>query len=367
MDRLIFEKEKNSETGDFIGWKLNQEDLRTYFSAEPVPAEPNGRNFRRADFRWADLWGVVFSDCNFYKANFEGAMLANCHFENSDISAANFRDADLGDADLSRAKGLMPVNLSGARLANARLPEEVKKFERLQRADKAAQSAKATFIALMGACLYCWLTIGATNNADLLLNSQKTALPIINTEIPLQGFYFVAPTLLLSGYIYLHYYLQCMWQDLSSLPAIFPDGEFLDEKIDPWPMRLVLVRHTWFLRHARSLGHEHSYRVVEIIQYSVAVVLAWFVVPVTIIGFWFRYLPTHQQNTWFLLALSLCSLLLLAATFRLAVVTLWERGQGSRLGSDRRLLRALPRIIWVLGAVLLAATSVLMTARTFSG
>lgn len=355
-----FDEESSKKKADFVGWKLNSPHCLKHFSSKIVA--PDGahkeRAYRNADFRWADLWGVEFDGGHFYQADFEGAMLANSRFGKADVSAANFRDADLGEADLSHTKGLMPANLSGAKLANARLPEQVRRFERLGRADKAAQSAKSTLIALLGACLYCWLTIAATNDADLIQNSTKTPLPIVNTEISLRWFYFVAPAVLLAGYVYLHYYLQSMWQDLSNLPAVFPDGEFVDEKVDPWPMRLVVAQHSWFLRHARSLG------LVELIQYAAAVVLAWIIVPVTIIGFWFRFLPTHHQGAWFLLFLSLGSLFLLAATFRLAVVTLWERGRGQRLGSDRRLMQALPLLAWVLGGIALAAISALMIIYT---
>jgi hypothetical protein len=44
----------------------------------------------------------------------------------------------------------------------------------------------------------------------------------------------MAPLILLGVYFYLHLYLQRLWRDLSTLPAVFPDGEALDEKAYPW-------------------------------------------------------------------------------------------------------------------------------------
>ena len=69
---------------------------------------------------------------------------------------------------------------------------------------------------------------------QLILNTASSPLPIINTPIPIAGFYVVGATLLAAVYCYLHFYLQRLWRTLATLPAVFPDGIALDDKTDPW-------------------------------------------------------------------------------------------------------------------------------------
>ena len=46
-------------------------------------------------------------------------------------------------------------------------------------------------------------------------------LPVINTKVPVTGFFLFAPAILLALYVYLQLYLQRMWDGLASLPAVF--------------------------------------------------------------------------------------------------------------------------------------------------
>ena len=76
--------------------------------------------------------------------------------------------------------------------------------------------------------------IGTTTDVALILNTASSPLPIINTPIPIAGFYVVGAAILAAVYCYLHFYLQRLWRTLATLPAIFPDGVALDDKTDPW-------------------------------------------------------------------------------------------------------------------------------------
>lgn len=87
-----------------------------------------------------------------------------------------------------------------------------------------SQNARKTFFALIAAALYSWLTIATTTDAELITDTASSSLPIIGTEIPLAGFYLMAPLILLAVYFYFHLYLQRLWRGLSTLPARFPDG-----------------------------------------------------------------------------------------------------------------------------------------------
>ena len=140
----------------------------------------------------------------------------------ADLTDANLRDADLSNAKLSTVTSLRAERLGGSVLMNATLPEDIRKFDRLKHVEETSRHAGTTFVALWGASLYSWLTIATTTDVQLVTDRASSPLPIINTAIPLAGFYLAAPLILLGVYFYLHLYLQRLWRDLAALPARFP-------------------------------------------------------------------------------------------------------------------------------------------------
>ena len=142
------------------------------------------------------------------------------------------------------------------------------------------------FFGLLAASLYSWLTIATTTDVALITGTASSPLPIINTNIALSGFYLAAPLILLAVYFYFHLYLQRLWGDLASLPAVFPDGEALDRKAYPWLLN-GLVR-----KHFKKL--ELAQRPLTRVENVVSILLAWWVVPFTLFAFWLRFLPRHD-------------------------------------------------------------------------
>jgi hypothetical protein len=72
----------------------------------------------------------------------------------------------------------------------------------------------------------------------------------------------MAPTLLLLGFVYLHFSLMDIWIAWASLPAIFPDGRRIYERSSPWiinslsEMNVERLRTTapWQVRLQGSFG-----------------------------------------------------------------------------------------------------------------
>jgi uncharacterized protein YjbI with pentapeptide repeats len=141
------------------------------------------------------------------------------------------------------------------------------------------------FSILLG-CVYTWLTIATTTDVRLLANSATSPLPIIGGALPIVGFYWTAPLLLLGLYFYFHLHLQRLWEGLANLPAIFPDGRSLERRAYPWLLNGLVRRH--FIR----LNHDHP--PLSQLQARLSVVLAWWVVPSTQVLFWARYLSLHD-------------------------------------------------------------------------
>ena len=291
-------------------------------------ANLRGANLSGADLQGADLSGAELQGADLRGANLTGAILRKAVFEGeieretsgeesgnqkpemkflaADLTDADLRNADLRDAKLSRVFGLLPGKLAGANLSNAKVPEGIAKFEGLKRIEEISKTARNIFLGVIGGCVFSWLTVATTTDAALLTNSATTPLPIIQTKVPIAGFYWAAPLILLSLYIYLHLYLQRLWEGMASLPAIFTDGRTLDERAYPWLLSGLVRAHVPLLTKKRPQFSR--------LQVRLSVVAGWVLVPATLALLWLRYLPRHE----WLGTIEQIVLLVLAAVFGVA-------------------------------------------------
>ncbi len=262
--------------------------------------KPNlqGAQLFGANLQGARLLGANFQGANLFQAKLQGAGLARTNFEGQEatkdkkalaaanLTGANFRNANLSDAKLSDVTGLLADKLAGADLSNAKLPGDIARFDGLDHVTEISKHARAIFLAVIGACVYSWLTIATTTDVGLLTNSAPTPLPIIQTKVPIAGFYWAAPVILLGLYIYLHLYLQRLWQTLAVLPAVFPEGNSLDQRAYPWLLTSLVNAHVPLLKEKRPPFSR--------LQVFLSIIAAWVLVPATLGLFWLRYLSRHD-------------------------------------------------------------------------
>jgi uncharacterized protein YjbI with pentapeptide repeats len=339
-------------------------------SANLTKATADGVNLSGADLEGADLSGATLhratidqetrllkaklKGTHFCYADFRNASLTEVNFSGAYLFEAKFRDARFLSCDLSGVKGgLLSGQLAGTDLTGSKLPEPTANlFEKLGSVSEISDSAKKLFLALLAACLYSWLTIGTTKDADLMTNRASSPLPIIQTAIPLVGFYVVAPIILLCVYFYFHFYLQKLWEELAQLPAIFPDGKPLYQRADPWLFNDLVRAYFSKLKTNRPfLSH---------FQQFISIVLAWWLVPITLLLFWGRYLPRHDIVWTCVLALILTISIVSAwRLYRLAKCTL--RGE-KRLTLKENLKHSGPYIVAALAMALAAGLTMLSLA-----
>ena len=277
---------------------------------EGVRADLRQWNLRDADLSLRDLRQAILVDAdlsgaNLYSANLEGASLLRCH-----LHGANLQEANLADT-----KGLREEQLSGADLNGARLPEGHVAFEGLRQVEELSKNAGRILVSLLLGCFYALLSNATARDAELLTNSGSSTLPIIDAPLPIIGFYIVAPLVLLALFLYLHLYMQRLWEEFARLPAVFPDGKMLDRKAYPWLLLSIVCAHSPRLRRSRPP--------LSRLQEIISVAIAWGIVPATLFLIWIRYLRAHE---WFgttvhiiLLGVSLSGGVFL---YRLAVTTL---------------------------------------------
>ena len=284
---------------DLRGAELSKALLRNsnFTKANLRDANLKEARLTRAVFEHADLQNAILHNARLIEANFTEALLTSADFQGAVLRRASFkraklggqtrlREADLRNADLAQALYLQTAQLAGANVGGAKLPKAIAEFEGLKTIAKATSNAQKLFIAVLGGCVYSWLTIATTKDAALLTNSVSSPLPVIATPLPIVGFYYVAPVLLLALYFYFHLNMQRLWEALADLPAVFPDGRPLDKRADPWLLNVLVRAHFVRLRSDKPP--------LSWLQKWISIILGWWLVPVTLLAFWSYFLRRHD-------------------------------------------------------------------------
>ena len=235
-----------------------------------------------ATFTGRQLAGKDLSNRDLRQARLTGAVM-----DGTDLSRTRLTGADLSGADLRRAKGLNSCQLAGTNLAQARLPERINFDKVLKTVHEASQSARPLMFGLLAACLYSVLTVSSTDDMGLLTNSSAEALPVIDAVVPVAWFLVLVPALLLAIFLYFHIYLQRLLESLAELPAVFPDGRPLDKQAHPWLLNGLVRSHYAVLR-------DEAPPPLSWLQNKLSMFLGWWVVPLTLGLFWYRYLSRHD-------------------------------------------------------------------------
>jgi uncharacterized protein YjbI with pentapeptide repeats len=103
--------------------------------------------------------------------------------------------------------------------------------------------------------------------------------------LPLVPFYMCGPVVILGLYIGFHLGLQHLWDGAAAQPAIFPDGRRLDACLPwfaRWPAR---SRMKWLREHTPSLAA---------LEAGISMLLLYWLVPLTMVLFWARYLTVQD-------------------------------------------------------------------------
>jgi uncharacterized protein YjbI with pentapeptide repeats len=337
---------------------ITPDALSALIAAHRSWLESAGKEGHKANLSGADLEGLNLHGYDLSHLDFRGANLARAKFGDVPVEDTNFQAADLQEADLSGARGLLAPQLAGADLAGAKLPDSFKEFAALKHVDAASGHVQGIFSVLLLVCVYCWLTIAVTTDAGLLNNFAETALPIINTKINLVMFYWAAPFLLLSVYLYFHLCLQRLWEALAELPAVFPDGLPLPRRVHPWLWNGLVWAYSPRLRDRCPP--------LLLLQKILAIFLVWWAGPLTILALWWRYLPAHDWTITFLQLIFLAMALDGALGFSLltrATLSLKER----KPHGSKKMERVVHSIPLVLSTAAIAGIFFLLSLAAIDG
>ena len=257
-------------------------------------------NLAGANLEGAELVGVNLRFAEFHDANLKGAdllladlrdaCLMRTNLEEACLVGANLEAANLEGADLESAMGLVPRQLAGANLRAASLPQQIQEFPALEDFARASRTALWLFGAMMLVNVLSWLMIWKTKDVQLI--SDSSVLPFLHSPaasaaLPTAEFYLIMPALLLTVYLVFQFHLQRLWDTVLELPAVFPDGRVLGDKGPGIIKGLLRAHFRWMNEDAPS---------TRLIEKSISMFLAYWVVPLTLIFFWGRYLTMQEMH-----------------------------------------------------------------------
>ncbi len=278
--------------------ELSEKEISLILEKHAEWVTSKGDTGARASFANTNLEGKDFCGKNLVEANFAGAYLISAKFMKANLQEACFADANLYKArledadcnrvDFSRAQGLVSSQFAGANLTCALLPESIDVDKSVVEIESLIRSAKTMFIGTILACFYTWIVVGSTQDSDLLTGSVAPKLPLMGFELNSDAFYLVGPIILLAVYFYSHIYLQRLWERLVSMPAVFPDGKTIDEKVYPW-LFLGFIWHNI----PRLVSRRPSF---SRLQYMLCVALCYILVPLTLYIYWGAYLTKQSWD-----------------------------------------------------------------------
>jgi len=240
------------------------------------------------NLRFADLHDANLRAADLLLADLRDACLVRADLEESCLVGANLEGANLEGATLETAMGLVPRQLAGTNLRDALLAPQLMEFEAATKFARNARLAHRYFGAMTAASLISWLLVSKTSDAQLV--SDSAVLPFLHSRaaaaaLPIAESYLIVPVALFICYLLFHFHLLQLWESVQELPAIFPNGDLLGEG---QPAIIVGLLRT----HFRWMNPDPS--ATRFIERALAVLLAYGVVPITLLLFWARYLSRQE-------------------------------------------------------------------------
>ena len=297
---------------DLQGARLSLANLQ---EANLSRANLSGANLRESNLQRANLSRANVQEARLSLADLQGTIMRRADLQDVTFHHAILYEANLQEANLKGVRGLQIKQLRGANMSSAMLPEGIEDSDWLKHVEETSRKSSRVFLIKLMSCLYAWLVISSVQDLHLISSEAISPLPVISTRIPLTGFFWFAPLIVLGIFVYFHLYLQRLWEDIAAFPAVFPDGKSLDKKVYPWLVSGILRAHVPHLRDTHLPFFP--------LQRIVTILVAWCVVPVTLAAFTAAYLVKHDPyGTAYHLVLLSLSVWLSVAFYKNATATM---------------------------------------------
>jgi len=244
-------------------------------------------------------------------------------FARAKLTGASFRNCDMSKG----VRNIYAEQLAGTDLSGAKLPGHVDVYSDLEYVIKAASNERRTYIGLLVACVYSLIALASAKGPDTMLG-----LPLIDTRVPFEWFYSMAPLVLFTAFMYTQLKLHNIWEMISKLPAIFPDGKPLHRKAYPW-MLIGMVR-----TRVKRLKYAETWRPIYSLRNFMSGMVVYGVTPLTLLYFWYAQRDWPGIADKVSLALFVASTLFALVSYGMAVSML-ERWGLKELGEMNKDLK----------------------------
>jgi uncharacterized protein YjbI with pentapeptide repeats len=131
------------------------------------------------------------------------------------------------------------------------------------------------------------LCVATTTDPRLILDGQTIPIARLGNILPINAFYLIAPIFLVVFFVRFQFLLLRVWSSMAALPAVFPDGQTVEQG-GPWYLMGLVRRHFRWLRETKTP--------VSWLENAIATLLAYWAVPATIAIFWMRYLVRQDMR-----------------------------------------------------------------------
>jgi len=179
-------------------------------------------------------------------------------------------------------------------------------FENISEASK---NARQIYFLYVGFLAYCVVTVFGTADRQMIFN-DTTRLPIVDLDVPLNGFFILAPLLAISIFIYFQLYLsriRVLSDDLSK--TYEPNDTMPKKRLYPWMV---------------NIAEEPDEGLIGKLQILVVKFSFWWMLPIVLMLFSLWTIKKHDTDLSYSLGLFLCF-------GTVVVLFFWRKHKHSRL------------------------------------
>lgn len=211
--------------------------------------------------------------------------LSHTKFNKTDLSSANLQECNLSYCDFSSVTSLYASQMAGSNLQGSILPPNLK-FPALSTVEHLSHNAKhLLFITTFFSLTILFLLFNATP-AELFLATPPFGIHFAGIFVSYPFLIVFLSLINLGIFVQLHLYMDKLWQEVSFLPSIFPDGKTTCSKIYPWIISGIISYKLKCSKESKSfLGW---------LKTLTASLLLWWMTPITFLAIWIKFLIIHN-------------------------------------------------------------------------
>ena len=257
----------------------------------------------RGDWSYVDFDGADLTGAELQRANLSYSDLSDVKLDRSDLTLANLfgasiirtslRDSKLDSTDLRCKNGPKLAQIARSDLTNAKLPEAIQEIPRLTSVQERLDRFKKAHCSILVLYFFILLSILYLSDASIVVGAAPILLA--KQQIPVQIYFIVVPSLIVVLHFYQCHWLDRLWQDVVTLPAVFPCATSIESKMHGWVLT-DLVRAFFFqFREDQDFKKRFWIATPIFLWRAAAIFVLWRVSPILLAILWLKFIPRQDM------------------------------------------------------------------------